>query len=219
MKSVLARPWFAVTALVVLVGLVTQVIATARLSAGYFDSDASRIANVFCYFTVQSNLIVLVTSALLAVRVGPMPTWFWVLRLDGVLCIAVTFLVFHVALAGLQDLEGLAKVADFLLHTASPLLCVTGWLLFGPRGRTSWGVVRGATVFPIAWLLFALVRGPLVGGFYPYPFLDVGDLGYPRVLLNAVVVGLVFLALAAGARLLDRRLTSSRGRLRSRRTH
>ena len=73
-KSVLARIWFAATALVVLAGLVTQVVATARLDAGYFDSDASRIANVFCYFTVQSNLIVLVTSALLALRVGPMPT-------------------------------------------------------------------------------------------------------------------------------------------------
>ena len=110
------------------------------------------------------------------------------LRLDGVVCIAVTFVVFHVALADLHDLQGLAKVADFLLHTASPLLCVIGWLVFGPRGRTSWRTVRLAAIFPVAWLVFALVRGPLVGDYYPYPFLDVGAHGYPRVLLNCAVV-------------------------------
>ena len=201
-----ARLWFAATAVVVLVGLVLQVVATARLDSGYFDSDASRIANVFCFFTVQSNVIVMVTSAWLAVRLRRLPTWFWVLRLDGVICIAVTFVVFHVALASLQDLEGLAKSADFLLHTASPVLCVLGWLLFGPRRRTSWRLVGLSALFPMAWLAFALVRGPLVGGYYAYPFIDVGDHGYPRVLLNCAVVAALFLLLAAGAHLLDERL-------------
>lgn len=209
LHPLVGRLWFAATAVVVAVGLAVQLVATARLDSGYFDSQAGRIVNVFCFFTVQSNLIVLVTSALLAVRVNRLPTWLWVLRLDGVLCIAVTFVVFHVALASLQDLEGLAKLADFLLHTASPVLCVLGWLLFGPRSRTSWRTVRLAVLFPAAWLVFALVRGPLVGGYYPYPFLDVGEHGYPRVLLNSLVVAVLFLGLAAGAHLLDRRLDNS----------
>ncbi len=208
-KIVLARLWFAATALVVAVGIVVQLVATAQLDSGFFDSRAGRILNVFCFFTVQSNLIVMVTCALLAVRVGAKPTWFWVLRLDGVLCITVTFVVFHLALADLQDLEGLARTADFLLHTASPVLCLIGWLFFGPRGRTSWRIVRLAVLFPVGWLVFALVRGPLVGDYYPYPFLDVGDHGYPRVLLNSAAVALLFLGLAAGAHLLDRRLSST----------
>jgi hypothetical protein len=210
-KALVARLWFAATALVVLVGIVVQVVDTAGRDNGYFDSDASRVANVFCFFTVQSNLLVMVTSALLAVRIGRKPEWFWVLRLDGVVCIAVTFVVFHLALSDLQDLQGKASLADFLLHTASPVLCVLGWLLFGPRGHTSWRVVRLSALFPVAWLAFALVRGPLVGGYYPYPFLDVGARGYPRVLLTSVVVAALFLALAAGAHLLDRQLTP-RGR-------
>ncbi len=216
-RPLVARLWFGATALVVATGVVVQVVATARLDRGYFDSDASRVANVFCYFTVQSNLIVMVTCALLAVRVRRTPTWLRVLRLDGVVCIAVTFAVFHLALSSLQDLEGLARLADFLLHTASPVLCVLGWLLFGPRGKTSWRVVGLSVAFPLLWLAFALVRGPLVGGFYPYPFLDVSDLGYPRVLLNATAVAALFLALAAGAHLLDVRLdTGLRARFRRR---
>ena len=180
-KIVLARLWFAATALVVAVGIVVQLVATAQLDSGFFDSRAGRIVNVFCFFTIQSNLIVMVTCALLAVRVGRKPSWFWVLRLDGVLCITVTFVVFHLALADLQDLEGLARTADFLLHTASPVLCLIGWLFFGPRGRTSWRIVRLAVLFPVGWLVFALVRGRLVGDYYPYPFLDVGDYGHPLV--------------------------------------
>jgi hypothetical protein len=214
-KPLVARLWFAGTAVVVAVGIVVQLIATARLDTGFFDSRAGRVVNLFCFFTIQSNLIVLVTSAMLALRVRRKPTWFWVLRLDGVLCIAVTFVVFHVALSDLQDLEGLARLADFLLHTASPVLCVLGWLLFGPRGRTSWRIVWLSVLFPVAWLVFALVRGPLVGDYYPYPFLDVGAHGYPTVLLNAALVAALFLGLAAGAHLLDRRLDN---RLRSRLT-
>jgi hypothetical protein len=199
------------TALVVAVGLVAQVLATARRDSGYFDTDASRVANVFAFYTIQSNVIVLVTCAVLALRPRrPRGQWFWVLRLDGVLCIAVTFVVFHLALADLQDLEGLDKLADSLLHTASPVLCVAGWLAAGPRRHVSWPVVRLSLAFPVLWLVFALVRGPLVGGWYPYPFLDVEDLGYPRVLLNAVLVSVLFLALAAGARWADQRLPGGR---------
>jgi hypothetical protein len=207
-KRLLGRLWFAGTALVVAIGLVVQLAATARLDSGFFDSRAGRIVNMFCFFTIQSNIIVLVTCALLAAGSARRPTGstFWVLRLDGVICIAVTFLVFHVALADLHDLQGLAKAADFLLHTASPLMCVIGWLVFGPRGRTSWRTVWLAAIFPVAWLAFALVRGPLVGDYYPYPFLDVGEHGYPRVLLSSAVVAALFLGLAAVAYLLDRRL-------------
>ena len=98
------RLWFAATALVVFVGLLVQLVVTAQLDSGYFDSRAGRVANVFCFFTIQPNIIVMVTCAMLAVRVARKPTWFWVLRLDGVLCITVTFLVFHLALSDLHEL-------------------------------------------------------------------------------------------------------------------
>ena len=212
-RLLLARVWFAANAVVVVVGLVLQLHATASLSHGFFDTDRGRVLSVFAYFTIQSNIIVLLTSAVLATRLGRRPTWFWVLRLDGVLCITVTFVVFHVALSGLQDLHGSAKAADFLLHTVSPVLCVLGWLLFGPRRHTSWEIVQGAVVFPVLWLVFALTLQHVTDGFAMYPFLDVGDHGWPRVLLNAAVVAVLFLGLAAAAHLLDRRLPGRRVRV------
>ncbi len=210
LKPVVARLWFAATAVVVAVGIVVQLVATASLDSGFFDSDRGRVLSVFAYFTVQSNILVMVTSLVLAGRVRRQPEWLWVLRLDGVLCITVTFVVFRLALKDLQDLDGAARTADFLLHTLAPILCVLGWLVFGPRGKTSWRVVQLAALFPLAWLVFALSLQRASGGFSLYPFLDVADNGWPRVLLNAAAVAVFFLGLAAAAHLLDERLRGRR---------
>ena len=86
--------------------------------------------------------------------------------------VAVTGVVCHLVLRQLQKLQGDAAFADLLLHTMSPLLCVVGWLCFGPRGAVDRRAVVGALVFPIAWLAFTLLRGTAVG-FWPYPFLNV----------------------------------------------
>lgn len=201
----LARVWFGLTAAVALAGLVIQLVVTARATGGQFPTTAARIANLFCFFTIQSNVLVALTSALLAVRLDRPATRFRVLRADTVLAIAVTGVVYHVALAGLHELTGFAAVADFLLHTATPVLTVLGWLLLGPRGSFTARTIPLAVIFPVAWLVFTLIRGPIVD-FYPYPFVDVVALGLPRVLLNCAIVAVLFLALAGGGALLDRRL-------------
>ncbi|PRY44843.1 Pr6Pr family membrane protein [Umezawaea tangerina] len=202
-KRTISRIWFGVGAAVVLVGLAVQVVVSATGTGGHFDTPAGRVLNIFCFFTVLSNVIVGVTSAQLAVDPDRPSTVFRVFRLAGLVGIAVTGVVFHLALADLQELEGYAALADFLLHTASPLLCVVGWLLFGPHVDTGVRVVGLSLLYPLAWLVFTLVRGP-ISDFYPYPFLDVRVLGYPAVLLNCVVVAVLFVALAAAAAAFDR---------------
>jgi hypothetical protein len=201
-----ARAWFGVTALTVGAGIVVQLFATADVENGRFAALHSRLFNVFCFFTVQSNMIVGATCLLLALRLDRRSTTFRVFRLAGLLGITVTFVVFHVALKKLQDLTGSAAVADFLLHTLSPLLCVVGWVVLGPRGWVTSRVVGLSLLFPLGWLTFALIRGPIVD-YYPYPFLDVDEHGYPRVLLNCLVVALLFAGLAGLSLLADRRLS------------
>jgi hypothetical protein len=202
-SSKLTRAWFAVTALVALTGLVLQVIATAGDTSGRFTTVAGRVANLFCFFTIDSNLLVIATSALVAfgaARGG----LFRVLWLDALAGIIVTGIVYQVALAGLHDLRGLAFFADTMLHKVTPILFVLGWLLVGPRGTFTWRTVWWSLIYPLVWLAFTLPRGALTG-FYPYPFVDAGALGYGQVTLNCVFIGLFFTALGAGAFLYDRR--------------
>ncbi|MEU5694478.1 Pr6Pr family membrane protein [Actinosynnema sp. NPDC020468] len=202
------RAWFALTALVVLVALVVQVSSTLATSGGRFPDPGARLVNLFCFFTIQSNVLVLLTTAVLVFRERP-PVFWRVLRLDGVLSIAVTGVVYHLVLAGLYELHGAALLADVLLHTVSPLLCVAGWLVFGPRGLVTPRIVAWSTVYPLAWLAFTLVRGAVID-YYPYPFVDVATLGYARVALNCALVAVLFLGLGALALWLDRLLTRVR---------
>lgn len=209
MKDLRARTWFAATAVLVFFAIVVQVVLSANATAGHFPTAAGRVFNVFCFFTVQSNLIVAATSLLLAIDPRRTSTVFRVFRLTGIVAITVTGIVFHAVLRALLDLEGWALVVDNVLHTAVPIMAVAGWLVFGPRGQTSSRVARLAVLFPVAWMAFALIRGEIVD-YYPYPFIDVGRIGYARVAVNAVWVALLYLGMAFGYAALDGWLTRLR---------
>lgn len=213
----LARAVLGATSLVVTAGLVLQLVLsiTAESGTGSFESTPARIVNFFSFFTVLSNITVAVTTGMLAIRLDRRSALFRTLRLDGVIAIAVTGVVFHLTLAQLQELTGWDALADGILHTASPILAVLGWLLVGPRGHLTPRIVRLAVIAPVCWLAYALVRGALVqdrygDDYYPYPFLDVQQHGYPVVLVNAAIVAVLFLVLSYGALALDRRLRGVR---------
>ena len=62
-----------------------------------------------------------------------------------------------------------------------------------------------AFAWPLAWVAYTFVRGA-VTGWYPYPFLDVSEVGYGPALLavgGVLVLGVLILLLL---RRLDRRL-------------
>ncbi len=82
-----ARLWFAVTALVVIVGIVIQVQVAMDKTAGVFDTPTKRALNVFAFFTIQSNIIVAITTGMLAAGVTRPSTTQRVLRLTGVVAI------------------------------------------------------------------------------------------------------------------------------------
>lgn len=200
------RWWFGATALAVVLGIVIQLFVTVPNESSFGGSPLGRGLNIFAFFTIESNVIVGVTCLLLAIDPARTSTVFRAFRLIGVVAIAVTFLVFHVALSKLLDLDTWPQVANQLQHTVVPILAVSGWVMFGPRGLTSARVVRLSVLFPLAYMVFTAVRGPLASNWYPYPFADVHALGYLKVAVNAVWIGLLFLAAAAGATALDKKL-------------
>ena len=64
---------------------------------------------------------------------------------------------------------------------------------------------------PIVYLVWTFIHGAY-SAFYPYPFLNNGELGIARVLLNEAGLLIVFLilgfVLVTGGRLLDKQLRS-----------
>lgn len=191
-----ARAVLALGAATVALALVIQIPITAATEGGFFTTPATRVGNLFTFFTILSNVLVGVTDAVLAVRPRARSLLLRVARFDAVLAITVTGVVYHVLLAATDHQRGAEAFANQLFHTVTPLLTVAGWLLFGPRGLVDRRTIALSLLYPVAWLVFTLVRGAIIG-WYPYPFLQVGELGYGRVALNCAGITLLFLGLAA----------------------
>ncbi|MBO9572733.1 MAG: Pr6Pr family membrane protein, partial [Chitinophagaceae bacterium] len=49
--------------------------------------------------------------------------------------------------------------------------------------------------YPIVYIIFIIIVGAFTG-FYPYPFANVTNLGYPKALLNGVWIVAAFLVLS-----------------------
>lgn len=212
-RSEQARWFFGGTAALIGFGLLLQLVLTLTNDSDetYFASAGGRLVNYLCYFTVLCNITVAVTTAMLARRIERPSTAFRVFRVVGVLGIAVTGIVFHIALADLQELTGWDWLADRLLHLLGPILGPLGWILYGPRRQIDRRIVGLCVLPPVAWLVFTMIRGEVVQDrngrdYYPYPFLDVQEHGYVVVLINGAMVAVLFLALAASMLWLDGRL-------------
>lgn len=191
----------ALTALLGAAAVVVQLVLVLR-GGEVLVPDGGRVAGVgeevvrfFSYFTIQSNLLVVVTTATLALRPDRDGRWWRVLRLDAMVGITVTGVVYATVLAPLVTLTGAAAATNVVFHYLIPVLAVIGWALFGPRPRISGSVLGWSLAWPVLYMGWIAVLGAITD-WYPYPFIDVVDLGYGRVLLNAV--GVVALILMVG---------------------
>lgn len=170
---------------------------------------ATRLLRFFSYFTVQSNLLVLAAAISLAIRPDRDGALWRVLRLDALLGIAVTGVVFATLLSGLVHPSGIGVWINAGFHQFSPVWALAGWLLFGPRPRIDARTIRRAFVWPIAWLAYTMGHGAITG-WYPYPFLNADTLGYGQVSITVTVILVAALAAAFAFRAVDRRLPPSR---------
>ena len=216
--AVVALTAWAGSGLVTLLNLVDGYEHSAPEGHTYGDNAAGmagafgRLADHFSYFTEWSNIVVAVTFTLLALAPAVRTTLRRVLLLDSLIMITVTAIVYAVLLAPTETVTGWSVLTNPWQHKVVPALTVLVWLIWGPHGWISWRLIPAALIIPVAWIVWALARGAVVGA-YPYGFLDVATHGYGSVftsiggiLVFAMVVALIYIGLD---RLLARRNGSS----------
>lgn len=104
--------------------------------------------------------------------------------------------VYHLLLLGLSQRAGLPLAIELAMHYVTPPLFLLDWVLFTPKQDLRWSVGVSGLAFPLAYLAWTLAHGA-ASGWYPYPFVDVAQLGYERVLLNSLGLVACYLALEA----------------------
>jgi hypothetical protein len=178
---------------------VTAVVAMTYQFASTGERTAFTTANFFSFFTIQSNIFAVAMLALgVMVRRDERTVRFDAVRGAVTLYIAITGVVFALLLSGLQEeLQTTIPWVDFVVHKLIPIILVVDWLVDPPRHQLPLWVAGAWLAYPAAWLAYTLVRGAIVD-WYPYPFVDVGELGYGGVLLRCagLLVGFVAAALA-----------------------
>ena len=133
------------------------------------------------------------------------------------MAITVTMLIYLVVLVPARFADGdsdIFSLTDNLIHIITPLLVIVDWLIFVPKGAFRWVDPLLWTLIPYAYLVWAFVYGALGGEFtpgqkYPYPFMDVVEIGYPTALRNLAFVAVLAIALLLLFRLVDRRLPAT----------
>lgn len=222
MREKVARIIFALTAVAVVVGIgftLWSNIHTATIVhqvGGAHDpveyaSTFGKIISEFFYFTIWSNVLIGITSFLLALKPNRDGKLFRILRVTSLVMIFVTGIVFNTVLLGTFYLPNFfAQWGCNLEHVVVPLLALVGWLLYGPRIPFSKKVLFGSLVIPAAWIVFTFINGlvPVVGQvndfFYPYPFVDVTVIGYGTALMNVALVMVMYFGLVAAVLGLDK---------------
>ena len=204
-----ARLWHGATFAVALFALVTQLVLAIQGQRVLVDVTPpalpERLIRLVGYFTVQANVLVAVAAFTLLRRPDRDGRFWRVVRVASLVGIAVTGVVHWFLLRPLLDLTGWSYLCDRLLHVVVPVLAVVGWLLFGPRPRVALRDWLLALIWPAGWLAYTLVRGA-VTGFYPYPFLNVSELGSASVAVASLGITVMFTVVSLLLWLGDRRL-------------
>ena len=160
------------------------------------------------FFTILTNLLVAVTMTWVAIGCKVSPE-----VLGGLtLALLLVGVIYMTLLRGLMHLNGPALIADTLFHKVSPVLMALWWLLFAPRAKLRWSAPILWAIYPLGYLIYVLARGRMDGR-YPYPFIDVGKLGWLQTALNVGGIALGFILAGFALVWIDswRPLGSSRG--------
>ncbi len=146
--------------------------------------------NFFSYFTIDSNLLTIAVLLIGAARWrSARSETFELVRGEAVLCMTVTFLVFAVLLSN-TDVDTAIPWVNSVVHEFLPIVILLDWLIDPPVKALTFRRGLWLLAFPIAWLVYTLIRGPLAG-WYPYPFLDPANGGYGTVALYAVAIAML----------------------------
>jgi hypothetical protein len=169
-------------------------------------NNVFRPAEYFSYFTIQTSILtalVLAASAYLLNLNGLDSDLAIRLRIAATSAIIVVGIVYNLLL---RDVPPAAAdlgyvwpvIPNEILHVWAPILVAVDWLLTKSQTSVRIHSALWVTVFPIAWVIFCIIRGN-IDGWWPYWFLDPTDPGgIPQMLTYIFAIAAFFIGIGYG---------------------
>jgi len=157
------------------------------------------VIRFFSFFTILTNILV---ALLFTFKVFFLPdNNFTIFNKKGVLTALTTFilivgLVYQFILRGIWEPKGMQLIVDELLHTIIPLYTLVYWIFFSTKERIKFSDVAIGLYYPLGYLIFVLVRGRF-SNYYPYPFLNIPEIGVGKVLINGILILFLIIVIMA----------------------
>ncbi len=176
----------------------------------FYINITSGVANIaelviryFSFFTILTNLLVAICCTNI-VFAPQKKSGIFFLKPQTLTAITVYILIvgiiYNIILRFLWQPVGLQKIVDELLHSVIPVLFLLYWWFAVNKRDLKWKQIISWLIYPLVYLIYILIRGNF-SGFYPYPFVNVKQLGMAGVIQNSIgitiafiVVGLILIA-------------------------
>ena len=161
----------------------------------------TRVIDLFGYFTIWSNALVVFTITNLFLNPKRSDKRFILLRNTSLLMILMTGILYHLLIAPTAHPQSWNIYTNAFQHYVTPILTVLIWLLVGPRSWFNFRMTISVFAIPTAYLLYTFIRGAIIDR-YPYGFFNVIKYGYASVgttlimiYIAGYILALIFLAL------------------------
>lgn len=156
-------------AILVIAAITTQLLHTIETGRS--------VANFFSFFTIESNILaacILLCFGILGLKNDAWKPRAFLSYARGAVTLYMTMtgIIYIILLSGNEtSLQTTIPWVNVVLHYIMPVAMFVDWLLHPPAKPVVYRQAIWWLTFPVAYLFYSLIRGPMVG-WYPYPFLN-----------------------------------------------
>lgn len=179
------------------VGIETHTYWFHQLRPWQPNTSVGRLIFYYSFFTVLSNIMLAISCLILVFNPNCSKTGFNVIRLNGLVGVFITMIVYNLMLRGIhRPPTPLLEFANESLHVVIPILGLLTWLIYGPFKRINIKSIFYSFCSLIIYGIYTFVRGYMTGQ-YPYPFINVNRIGYEKALIAASGIAVFFFILVS----------------------
>ena len=149
-----------------------------------------KIFRFFGCFTIDTNILCALFLTFIALQSNSrLGRFFRKATTATALTVYITIvgITYNILLRNTWNPQGMQKIVDELLHSVIPVYFILFWFIFVHSQDLKWKNAFPWLIYPILYIVYAIILGGITK-FYPYPFVDVNELGYAKALTNSLIV-------------------------------